>query len=201
MFANMADAYRATDPDPDEQIIATAAEIDSNMTYLGGDDAILEIAAEVAKLEQRDRVRMADIVAQVEVEEGNQYVLWRCPECHTQVLCVYEGEDMGRVRMQQFCSHDFDGAEMKVVSAATVDGNGDEMMLRLADAYAYLQAAPRDASSIDAEVDIATMESILKGDPGHQEPEEFQVRRRVHLQEHGPRLGWGASQITEIQEE
>lgn len=46
-----AEMYRALDESA-EQIISTAAEIDSNMTYLGMDDVIHDLAAEVEMLER-----------------------------------------------------------------------------------------------------------------------------------------------------
>jgi hypothetical protein len=193
--------------EPDEQILQTAAEIDANMTYLGLDDAIIQLASEVRDLEQRDQVRMADIVAQVEMEDGNHYVFWRCPECHAQVLVLYEGEGMERIRMQQSCSHTFDQPEMKIVTTATIDGNADELMLRLADAwdiFVHLSSRAEDAYGDDApewlDLWISRLEFALQGDPGHQEPHDFQVRRKGRVAEHGPRLQWGASQITETPE-
>lgn len=196
--------YKETDPEPDSQIIATAKEIDANMTYLGLDDVIVQLASEVEALENTLR----DVLLPVEVlsPRPGDMILFKLPKATHPSMFTGIQEFMQRKFPGNTIIVAHEDADIAIVPAT--DGSViRELLLRNADSWAvFLGLAERaqaewgDDSPEWLDLWISRLEFAIKGDPSHQDPAEFQERRQRHLTEHGPRLQWGASQITEVPE-
>jgi hypothetical protein len=168
-LANNAALYRETDPDPDAQIVATAAEIDSNMTYLGLDDVIVQLASEVEALENTLR----DVLLPVEVLKPipGDIILFKLPKAtdhsvfhgiqefmqkrfpHNTIILAHEDADIAIFPPSQYTER--------------------ELLLRNADAWeVFLGLSQRaeaewgDESPEWLDLWISRLEFALKGDPG-----------------------------------